>query len=253
MKDELCVITGVGPGTGTALVRKFAERYRVVMIARNEQRLQALAEEVPGAIPLICDVADPTALQSALTKIAAIGAPRIVIHNAVGGGAGDVLALSPDLLQRNFQINTMALLHLIQAFAPGMVEAGVRALFWPPEIRRPIAGGPTSPASHRPRRRSAFCWSRPPACWARRACMWRMWRSMRRLMCRGHVKRCPSNRMIFSPVLPISPASAFISRTSPARPGRLMPLFVPIRKTGSALECRDGGQKKGRDFAVAAF
>jgi len=128
MKEELCVITGVGPGTGTALVRKFAERYRVVMIARKEQRLQALAEEVPGAIPLICDVADPTALQSALTKIAAIGAPRIVIHNAVGGGAGDVLALSPDLLQRNFQINTMALLHLIQAFAPGMVAAGAGAI-----------------------------------------------------------------------------------------------------------------------------
>lgn len=128
MKDELCVITGVGPGTGTALVHRFAERYRVVMIARNQQRLQALAEEIPGAIPLICDVADPTALQTALTNIAALGAPRIVIHNAVGGGAGDVLALSPDLLQRNFQINTMALLHLIQAFAPGMVEAGTGAI-----------------------------------------------------------------------------------------------------------------------------
>lgn len=128
MKDDLCVITGVGPGTGAALVRKFAERYRVVMIARNEQRLQALAEEVPGVIPMICDVADPVALQSALTEIAALGAPRIVIHNAVGGGTGDVLALSPDLLQRNFQINTMALLHLIQAFAPRMVEAGVGAI-----------------------------------------------------------------------------------------------------------------------------
>jgi NAD(P)-dependent dehydrogenase (short-subunit alcohol dehydrogenase family) len=124
MKDDLCVITGVGPGTGAALVRKFAERYRVVMIARNEQRLQALAEEVPGAIPMICDVADPVALQSALTEIAALGVPRVVIHNAVGGGPGDVLTLSPHLLQRNFQINTMALLHLIQDFAPGMVAAG---------------------------------------------------------------------------------------------------------------------------------
>ena len=124
MSDEICVITGVGPGTGTALVRKFAERYRVVMLARNAQRLQSLADEIPGTIPLVCDVADSTALQSTVEKIAAIGAPRVVIHNAVGGGAGDVLSLSPDLLQRNFQINTMALLHLIQAFAPGMVKAG---------------------------------------------------------------------------------------------------------------------------------
>lgn len=124
MSDEICVITGVGPGTGTALVRKFAERYRVVMLARNAQRLQSLTDEIPGTIPLVCDVADATALQSTLEKIAAIGAPRVVIHNAVGGGAGDVLSLSPDLLQRNFQINTMALLHMIQAFAPGMVKAG---------------------------------------------------------------------------------------------------------------------------------
>ncbi len=124
MSNEICVITGVGPGTGTALVRKFAERYRVVMLARNAQRLQSLADEIPGTIPLVCDVADSTALQSTVEKIAAIGAPCVVIHNAVGGGAGDVLTLSPQLLQRNFQINTMALLHLIQAFAPGMVKAG---------------------------------------------------------------------------------------------------------------------------------
>jgi NAD(P)-dependent dehydrogenase (short-subunit alcohol dehydrogenase family) len=128
MKKEICVITGVGPGTGSALVRKFAERYRVVMIARNEQRLEELAQEVSGSIPLICDVADEGTLQSTLAEIAALGAPRVVLHNAVGGGAGDVLALAPELLQRNFQINTMALLHLIQAFAPGMVEAGEGAI-----------------------------------------------------------------------------------------------------------------------------
>jgi NAD(P)-dependent dehydrogenase (short-subunit alcohol dehydrogenase family) len=128
MNDKLCVITGVGPGTGSALVRKFAERYRVVMIARNERRLLDLAAEVPGSIPLVCDVADAGALQSTLAEIAGIGTPRVVIHNAVGGGAGDILAIDPETLNRNFQINTMALLHLIQAFAPGMVEAGEGAI-----------------------------------------------------------------------------------------------------------------------------
>lgn len=122
--EEICVITGVGPGTGTALVKKFAERYRVVMIARNEERLQALAEQVPGSIPMICDVADPAALQATVSAISALGAPRVLLHNAVGGGAGDILNIDPAALQRNFQINTMALLHLVQAFAPGMIAAG---------------------------------------------------------------------------------------------------------------------------------
>jgi NAD(P)-dependent dehydrogenase (short-subunit alcohol dehydrogenase family) len=128
MRKEICVVTGVGPGTGTALVRKFAERYRVVMIARNEERLKELQAEVPGSIPFICDVADAEALHATLADIAAIGAPRVVIHNAVGGGAGDVLSLSPELLERNFRINTMALLHLIQAFSPGMAEAAEGAI-----------------------------------------------------------------------------------------------------------------------------
>ena len=61
MAKELCVITGVGPGTGTALVKKFAERYRVAMIARDQQRLQSLAAEVPGTMPFLCDVADEAA------------------------------------------------------------------------------------------------------------------------------------------------------------------------------------------------
>lgn len=124
MSDEICVITGVGPGTGSALVQKFSERYKVVMIARNAQRLEELAAEVPGTIPFICDVADADALQSTLKSIGRIGAPKIVIHNAVGGASDNVLALDPHILQRNFQINTMALLHLVQAFAPSMIAAG---------------------------------------------------------------------------------------------------------------------------------
>ncbi|MEZ5502246.1 MAG: SDR family NAD(P)-dependent oxidoreductase [Halioglobus sp.] len=128
MTAQLCVITGVGPGTGSALVRQFAQRYRVAMIARNDGRLQALAEEVPGALPFPCDVADGAALQETVAAISALGVPRVVIHNAVSGGAGDVLALAPALLRRNFEVNTMALLHLIQAFAPGMVAAGEGAI-----------------------------------------------------------------------------------------------------------------------------
>jgi NAD(P)-dependent dehydrogenase (short-subunit alcohol dehydrogenase family) len=124
LTEEICVVTGVGPGTGTALVKKFAERYRVVMIARNEQRLQALAAEVPGTIPITCDVADPAALQATVAAISALGAPRVLVHNAVGGGAGDILSIDPAYLERNYQINTMALLHLVQAFGPGMVAAG---------------------------------------------------------------------------------------------------------------------------------
>ena len=38
MAEPVCVVSGVGPGTGTALVRRFAAGgYRVAMLARNGQ------------------------------------------------------------------------------------------------------------------------------------------------------------------------------------------------------------------------
>ncbi len=120
----LCVITGVGPGTGTALVRKFAEDYRVVMLARSEERLQSLAAEIPNTLPMACDVADADALADIIAAIQALGDPQILIHNAVRGGMGDVLSVELKHLQGSFAVNTLALLQLIQGFAPAMLERG---------------------------------------------------------------------------------------------------------------------------------
>ena len=57
-----------------------------------------------------------------------LGSARVVIHNAVGGGMVDILELEPRVLERNFRVNTLALLQLIQATAPAMVEAGQGAI-----------------------------------------------------------------------------------------------------------------------------
>lgn len=122
---ECCLITGVGPGTGTALVRRFAEQYEVAMIARDAARLADLEQSVPGTHAFPLDVTDGEALTRTAEAVRAkLGAPSVVIHNAVGGALDEVLDVDPAVLQQNFQINAMALLQLIQEFAPTMVEAG---------------------------------------------------------------------------------------------------------------------------------
>ena len=46
MSKEVCLVTGVGPGTGTALVKEFVARgYQVAMLARSGDRLSKLAAE----------------------------------------------------------------------------------------------------------------------------------------------------------------------------------------------------------------
>lgn len=126
----LCLVTGVGPGTGSAVVRRFAQGgYRVAMLARTADRLNALAAETPDAHAFACDVADADALAGAVAAIDSdLGAPSVVVHNAVGGAFGDFLAIDPAVLERNLQINVMALLHLARLTVPAMVAAGAGAL-----------------------------------------------------------------------------------------------------------------------------
>lgn len=122
----LALVTGVGPGTGAAVARRFAAGgYRVAMLARNADRLAALEAEIPDSIAVPGDVTDAAALRAVISRI---GAPKVVVHNAVGGAFGGFMDIDPAVLQRNFDINTMALLHLAQLTTPAMVKAGEGAL-----------------------------------------------------------------------------------------------------------------------------
>lgn len=122
----LALVTGVGPGTGASVVRRFAEGgYRVAMLARDADRLAALEKEIPDTIAVPCDVGDHAALERVIAKV---GAPKVVVHNAVGGAFGTFQKIEPEVLQRNFETNTMALLHLARLTTPAMIAAGEGAL-----------------------------------------------------------------------------------------------------------------------------
>lgn len=126
----LVIITGVGPGIGSAVVRRFHEGgYQVAMLARTVERLKELEGQFPDAFAVPCDVAVPGALTAALDDIERrAGIPKVVIHNAVGGALGNFLDIEPEVLEQNLQINVMALLHLAKWAAPRMEAAGGGAL-----------------------------------------------------------------------------------------------------------------------------
>jgi len=126
----LALVTGVGPGTGAAIARRFAAGgYRVAMLARDAARLAALEAEAAGSRGFPTDVADTAALFATLDTIEAeMGAPDVVVHNAVGGAFGSFQDVTAETLQTNFQVNTMALFHLAQRLTPTMVAKGSGAL-----------------------------------------------------------------------------------------------------------------------------
>jgi len=127
---ELCLITGVGGATGASVARRFARGgYRIAMLARNADRLRGLKAEIAGSEAYVCDVGDLGALGATIDSVRSeLGAPSVLVHNAVSETFATFMEADPTALERNFRVNTTALLYLARALAPAMVEAGRGAI-----------------------------------------------------------------------------------------------------------------------------
>ncbi|MGI9417541.1 MAG: SDR family NAD(P)-dependent oxidoreductase [Geminicoccaceae bacterium] len=132
MSKPVCLVTGVGPdkGTGAEIARRFANGgYQVAMLARDAERLAGHEKSIDGAKAYPCDVADLDALVKTIDVVRNdLGPPAVVVHNALRSVRGSILELDPDDLEKNFRVNTTALLHLARETIPAMLEAGKGAI-----------------------------------------------------------------------------------------------------------------------------
>ena len=137
MSKKVCLITGVGPGTGASLARRFARGgYQIAMLARDKERLRELESEIQESKGFVCDVSDEIAVTNVVNSVVSeIGQPEILIHNAVGAVFGNFMEIDPADLNANFQTNVMGLCYLSRLLAPAMIAAGRGAI---------IASGNTS-------------------------------------------------------------------------------------------------------------
>ena len=100
MTKKVSLITGVGPGTGTALVRRFSKNYRVAMLARSEDRLKSLEGEYLNAKGYPSDVSNVDELNASLDFIRnEFSHPSVGGHNAVGRGFGNFFEIDPIVLE----------------------------------------------------------------------------------------------------------------------------------------------------------
>lgn len=57
--ERKVLITGAGTGMGLEAAKRYSSLGgRVIMVARNEERLRGKAERIPGAVALPCDISD---------------------------------------------------------------------------------------------------------------------------------------------------------------------------------------------------
>ena len=119
------LITGASAGFGRALARGFDARgAKLVLMARNEARLQEIAEEMKCEVALAAgDVCEPAAraraLQSAETSF---GGLDVLINNAGVGAVSLFTETQPETIQRMMEVNFAAPLAFIREATPLLRE-----------------------------------------------------------------------------------------------------------------------------------
>jgi NAD(P)-dependent dehydrogenase (short-subunit alcohol dehydrogenase family) len=121
----IALIAGVGPGTGTAIVRRFAsDGFRVIALARSPNLISLLARKLPDTHAAQCDISDEGQGRETIAEIRdRFGSPSVLIHNAVQADWGTFLEIDPMMLEGNFRVNVMGLLYLTRELAPTMIRA----------------------------------------------------------------------------------------------------------------------------------
>ena len=130
MTKPVCLITGVGDGTGAALARRFAAGgYRVAMLARNRERLEKLEDEIDDSRAFTCDIGNLDTLAAVIGRVQSeMGDPEVLVHNAVSATFSTYLDAGVDELERNFRVNTSSLYFLARELTPAMTDAGHGAI-----------------------------------------------------------------------------------------------------------------------------
>ena len=124
------LLVGTGPGLGAAIARRFArEGYRLTLVARSEETIATIAQELRAAgtdVAVVqADAGDPEGLRAALSPLfAAPGAPGVVIYNAALMAFDELLTVSAEQLADAYAVDVIGGVLTAQLAVPAMRATG---------------------------------------------------------------------------------------------------------------------------------
>ena len=87
MPKPIAIIAGAGPGTGSAVARRFAKAYPVVVLSRSQSSLDPLVSDITRsggfALPIPTDVSDSSSMTSTMDQIKAKFGPDLTVAAAI--------------------------------------------------------------------------------------------------------------------------------------------------------------------------
>jgi short-subunit dehydrogenase len=148
----LAVVTGASSGIGAAVARALRGRgWDCVLVARREERLRPLAEELSAEWEL-CDVGDREAVERTAAAIVERH-PRVslLVNNAGVPGRGGFLRTSPERIEEVTRTNYLGGVWCLRAFLPGLEAAAPSDVVNVVSVAGTVAagsGGPYTASKH---------------------------------------------------------------------------------------------------------
>ncbi|MGK5678421.1 SDR family NAD(P)-dependent oxidoreductase [Actinoplanes sp. URMC 104] len=128
LENKVAVITGGSAGIGEAIARGLAaEGTHLVLCARDEQRLRAVAESIAGVrvLTVPADLAEPGDAERVAAAVEReFGGADILINNAGTGSEEKILTAPDSRWQHYWELHVMAAVRLARAIAPQMKARG---------------------------------------------------------------------------------------------------------------------------------
>jgi len=130
LRGAVVVVTGASSGFGELTSVRFARAgARVVVAARREDRLRALAERIErsGGTALVvrCDVTNRSDIESMKERVLeAFGGCDVLVNNAGLAGTGPFEHQDAAFVERLVRTNILGVVLTTKAFLPAMLEAG---------------------------------------------------------------------------------------------------------------------------------
>lgn len=121
------MVTGASAGLGEVFARRLAERgVELVLVARRQERLQALADELPVDVEVLAaDLTDRSQLARVESRLAAAERPvDLLVNNAGFGAFGPSAELSAEVQTSLVEVNSIVPVRLARALLPGLLERG---------------------------------------------------------------------------------------------------------------------------------
>ena len=117
----VAVVTGGSSGIGAAIARELATRsWTVVLLARREDRLRALAEEIGGEYEG-CDVSDRQAVDAVAARLRERHpALKLLVNNAGIPGRANFLDGDPERIEQVVRTNYLGSVWCLRAFLPAL-------------------------------------------------------------------------------------------------------------------------------------